>query len=326
MSLTSRPSLSKHARFGFQLQAQEGVEISDDVIWVPFTDTLDFFDIVANMEVFRQADYTGYDHLMFSAGQWFDGNAPMGLFPLTPVATVLTPLVDWIQSRDVYNQGEFATVFLRDEQGIRSVVDTKVAEATVTVTKGRPITFVLRLVGKSPGTDTPSASPYTGGPYIWQDGVIQVDFSPYGAGVLATDQEFESLEIRIDNVVEDAGEGLRITSGFNPRRLYNLSGIRATGTATRDYIDSNLYNQFLLQIADTFGTTADAALSLTLSRGGAQILFNLPRVRWTAVRQVAPGDNESRRITNVDFTALGSDIGDPPTGASPPITLTESDV
>ena len=309
MALTSQPALAKHARMGFGIQTAEGTEfLTDhnvaDLTVVPWNDTLDF-GRNPNLEVYRQADYLDCDHLVFSSGEWFEGGVPI---VIQPVVASMDVLLSWIQDRDSYNQGLFASVYIIDEWRQRKVMDVKVGEASITVNKGRPVDFALQLIGKSDGTQDASAiaNIQVAGPYVWNEGVVSV-VADVSLGALAADLEFEALEIRIDNSLEDAGEGLRITSGLNPRRLYNLSGIRCTGTFTRDFISAVYFTAWQAQYNNIFSSVNDGSLRLVLTRAAAALQLDMPRVKWMTVRADLPGDNESRIILNVDWMALGDE-------------------
>ncbi|MBW2003839.1 MAG: hypothetical protein JRI72_04390, partial [Deltaproteobacteria bacterium] len=203
MLLTVGPSLSKHARFGFALQSAEGTpeEGAANTNWLPFNDTLDFARM-GNAEIYQQADYTDYNHLMFSSGQWFEGGVPVAL---QPTVASLDDLISWVIDRDTmgYNQGMFATVFIVDQYRQREILEVKVREATITFTKGEVVRFTLGLVGKEEVTpyNGPVVDVDTGGPYIYKEATVTTDVG--GIGSLSADYEFEEKEVRIDNVLED---------------------------------------------------------------------------------------------------------------------------
>jgi len=320
MLLTTGPSLSKHARFGFALQSEEGVaeESAENVNWVPWNDTLDFAR-VGNVETYRQADYTDYDHLVFSSGQWFEGGVPVAL---QAVEASLDDLITWITDRSTmgYNQGRFATVFILDQYQSREILDVKVREAVITLVKRQVVSLTLDLVGKEPVTpyNGPEPDVVTGGPYIYQEATLSADVG--GIGSLSVDYDFEEIEVRINNVLEDPGEGMRLDGSFYPRTLYNLGGPDVSGRFVRDIPEkqgSDFFTKWIASLADTFGTTYDGALRISLARGGVTLQLDMPRVRWMDPRSDLPGDNRSRIQVTSDWLALGSDDG-----ATPPITLT----
>jgi len=311
----SYPALEKLTAFGFQLQTEEGTEVADDVLWVPFNDALDF-KLQTNMEPYRQGDYNDYLHLMFSTGQWFEGGVPVSLIP---DVTVLTDLFAWITTRDSYNQGKWASVYMYDTtRGIRSVVDVKVREATFRFEKGGIVRLDLALVGKKPGTESPTISFAEGrrtGPFLWRE--TQVSLNTGGASLTET-VDIEAAEVRIDNMVEEPAEGLRITdsNGQYPQKLYNVGAINCTGSFSRDFLDTSVYDAYKSQAGNTFGTTYDAQVQFILTRGAVSATLTVNRLQYTEYAADPSGTNEGRITEEVSWQALGSDDG-----STAPLTL-----
>lgn len=303
------PALNKHTLFGFALQSTEGTAITTGLTWIPTTDRTDFA-FQGNIQDFRQADYTNYQHLVYSSGAWWEGGWPISL---QPVDGSLTNLVTWITSRPHYNQGRFATVVLDDSLQARYAYDVKVATATFSFRKGEPINCTLQLIGKRTGSSCTLSTPNTGGPYLWSDTAVTT--GDYG-DTLSSDVNFESLEITIDNHVEAAEEGFRLTAANYPTRLYNIAGIDCFGSFDRDYVDTTWYDGYIAQIAAPFATTSNAAITAVLTRGGQALTFTMPRVIQKMVRREPDGSNEGRIVEGIDFKALGSDDGN-----TAPITL-----
>jgi hypothetical protein len=130
----------------------------------------------------------------------------------------------------------------------------------------------------------------------------------HGGGALAEDVACEQIRIVIENMLEDAAEGLRLVASKNPQHLYNLSGVRCRGAVSRDFTDSALY-------AD-FATGQEAALSVQLTRGASTASISLPRVLYTESDMGLPGSHEQRIVESVQFVALGS-----VDGLTAPVTL-----
>ena len=315
MSMT--PVLSKHTAFGFQIQETEGTEASDAVIWIPVDGTVDLKKRV-NRTFPRQADYVEGQHLHYSAGQWAQGG--LG-FVLVPDATVLADLFEWIFDRDSYNQGALATVYKYYERGgvgvYESFIDCKVGEATFTFEKGRPVGLGLSVVGRKPGVATPAVTMASvTGPFLYKETGISVS---YAGETIADTTELERAEIRIDNRLEDPGEGLRLTSGEDggkyPAHIYNLAAAEVSGSMTRDFVSDLLTTSFQAQADDDFGSTNDGQLVFELERGGASATITCNRVQWGEPGPDFPGDNETRITQDVEWTALMEDTATDPTPA-----------
>ena len=308
--MSSTPTLNKHTALGFQLQPLEGTEVSDDILWVPFNSTLDF-KIKTNRTQYRQADYSDYLHLLYSEGTWFEGGAPITLIP---DATVITALHTWITARDSYNQGRFASVFMYDDaRGIRAAMDVKVTEAMYRFEKGGLVGLELNLLGKKPGAASPAVNMPTArrtGPFLWKETAVTFDYG--GVGALAATVDIESAEVRIDNHVEGAAEGMRITatSGQYPQKLYNIAGIDCTGSFSRDFLDSNVYDQFVLAAEDDFDTDTDGGIQFVMTRGGVTATLLVNRFQYIGDHGGDPsGSNEGRMVDSVEWQGLGNDAG-----------------
>lgn len=313
--MASTPTLNKLTAFGFQLQDAEGIEKNNAVLWVPFNDTLDF-KLRTNMEPYRQSDYNDYLHLIYSTGQWFEGGLPISLIP---DAAVLTPLFQWITKEGSYNQGLFASCYIYDTaRTIRAAMDVKVREATFRFEKGGVVRLDLQCVGKKPGTGTPTISYAAGrrtGPFLWRE--TQVYLNTGGAS-LTENVDIEGAEVRIDRLLEDAAAGLRITgtNGQYPQKLYNLGGINCTGSFSRDFLNSAVYDTYLAQANDIFGTTYDAQVRFVMTRGGVTATLTVNRLQFTDHTADPNGSNEGRIVEDVQWQGLGSDDG-----ATAPVTL-----
>ena len=312
------PGLSKHTAFGFQLQTTEGTAVSSNVLWIPVDATVDFKHR-GNRTYPRQADYVEGEHLHYSAGEWWQGAVP---FILVPDATVLPDLLEWILDRDSYNQGAIATVYKYHIAGStgatwESVIDCKVQECTIGLEKGRPVSLALTVVGRKPGVATPAVSMATvTGPFLWKECQLQ---AAYGGGALATVIDIERTEIRINNRVEDPGEGLRLVSdadgGQYPQHIYNTAAAEISGSLTRDYVSAAISTAFGNQVADDFGSTYDGELTFTLVRGGVSLLLEAHRVQWEDPGPDFPGDNESRLTQDVGWKALWQNTAVTPNAA-----------
>lgn len=304
------PALNKHSVFVFAPQDEEGVEATTGWTSIPFSGTLDF-NLQGNMEAFEQSDGVQYLHLFYSSGAWFEGGVPI---VLSPEGGAFANLVEWITARDDANQAPFCTVWVKDDNLERGIVDVKVVEATINLSKGEPVTFSLTLRGKRPaeGEYPTEVTPDTGGPYLWKDSTVE---SGWYGGETEEDINFETLEIRIDNGVDDGGEGLRLTEGVYPTRLYNLNDMEVTGSFERDYIvdddgdglyGGDLYAAFIEQIENSFDDQGDFAMKLTLTRNDVDLEMDMPRIKFTDVGPALEGSNRGRIVQAVEFQAIAS--------------------
>lgn len=308
-TLLATPTLNKHSVFMFALQAAEGTEATANFTSIPFSGTLDF-NLQGNMEVFEQADGVKYPHHYYTAGAWFEGSVPL---VLSPEDGAFANLINWITYRDsTTNQGLFCTVWIVDDNMERGAIDVKVTEATISMRKGEPVTFGLTMRGKAPATAASAPTPTTagvGGPYLWSDGTVST--ANYGESP-TEDENMESLEIRIDNGVDDGAEGLRLTDSVYPIRLYNLNDMEVTGSFERDYITgdsgsgADFYDAFVSQVENSFSTSGDAAITVALSRGETGLTLTMPRVKFTDVSQPLEGSHRGRVVQTVEFTAIAS--------------------
>lgn len=308
MAYTTVPALNKHAKFLFAVQADEGTQASSGFTAVPFSGTLDF-ELQGNLTEFRQSDGSEYMHLMYSSGAWYEGSAPV---VVSPGMGAMTNLMNWIFNRDASNnQADFATCYVIDDVGVRSAVDVKVSECTITLRKGEPVTFALTLIGKGAADDTEPGTYNmdTGGPYLFSD--VTIKTADYNSSTVA-DDNFESMELRIDGGVDDGADGLRLTNSVNPVRLYNTTAIQMTGSFERDYITGEDGGQAYIDglksaVNNPFSTTGDLAVDIILSRNANELQFNMPRLKVTEVSQPIEGSDEGRQVQNVSFRALASD-------------------
>lgn len=306
-SKLATPTLNKHSIFMFAPQSAEGTQATTGFTSIPFSGTLDF-NLQGNMEAFEQSDGVEYLHHFYTAGAWFEGSVPL---VLSPEGGSFTNLINWITERDDDNQASFCTVWIVDDNMERGAVDVKVTEATISLRKGEPVTFGITLRGKKPteGEAPTTVTPDTGGPYLWSDGTVST--GNYGSST-SEDENMESLEIRIDNGVDDGAEGLRLTDSVYPIRLYNLNDMEVTGSFERDYIvadnggGSAFYDAFVSQVENPFSTTGDAAIDVTLTRSGTSLALSMPRVKFTDVSQPLEGSNRGRVIQTVEFNAVAS--------------------
>jgi len=296
-------ALAQEGAFGFGLQTQQGTYVAPTV-WLPLMsngsrgETLKWHKNYVTLDM---ADTNDFQSRYFSVGEWVAGQITV---PLIPGA--LTALLSWIQDRDQDNQGKWASLVVDCVNEVKQVTDAKVRRVTFDMAKGQPVMCTLEVVALKMQSGVPAAVAMpTAAPYLYREAAVEL---AVGGGALAEDVACEQIRLVIENMVEEAAEGLRLVSGVNPRHLYNLSGVRCHGAVSRDFVDNALY-------AD-FAAGQEAALRIELTRGASTATISLPRVLYTESDLGLPGSHEQRIVEAVQFRALGS-----LDGLTAPITL-----
>ncbi len=298
-------ALSHQGVFGFALQSAKGTFVNPDT-WLPLIQSggrgpADSVQLKNNYVPLDFADVNAYQSKYFAAGQWAEGALR---FPLIP--GVLSNVFSWIQDRDSYNQGKWASAVIDCVEEVKKLTDLKVRQATFDLIKGEPVVCTLQVAalqmesGTTPSPTMPSAAPY-----IFREATVEI---VTGGGSLAEDVNCEKMRIVADAALEDVDEGLRLAASAGPVQLYNLAGLRCWGAFSRDFVDNEVY-------AD-FAAGTEAALTITLERGAATAEIALPRILYTGDDLGLPGSNRQRIVEKVDFLALGSVDGE-----TPPLTL-----
>jgi len=288
-------ALSHQGAFGFALQSAKGSFVSPNT-WLPLIQEggrgpADSLQLKKNYVPLDLADVNAYQSKYFAAGAWAEGNLR---FPLIPGA--LSNLFSWIQDRDSYNQGKWASALIDCVEEVKKLTDVKVRQVTFDLIKGQPVVCTLQVAAlKMDSGTTPSPSMPTAAPYIFREATVEL---ATGGGALAEDVNCEKMRLVVDTALEDTDEGLRLAATAEPVQLYNLAGVRCWGAFSRDFVDNEVY-------AD-FATGTEAALTITLQRGEATAELALPRILYTADDLGLPGSNRQRIVEKVDFLALGS--------------------
>jgi len=290
-------ALSHEGAFGFALQSAQGSFVAPDT-WLPLMQDgrglADTVQLKHNYVALDLADVNEYQSKYFSAGQWAEGSLR---FPLIPGA--VANLFSWIQDRDSYNQGKWASALIDCVQEVKKLTDIKVRRATLDLIKGEPVICTLDVAAlKMEAGTTPSPDMPTAAPYIFQEATIEL---ATGGGALAEDVNCEKMRIVIDPLLEAVEEGLRLAATAEPVQLYNLAGLRCWGAFSRDFVDNEVYQDF--------ATGTEAALTITLQRDAATAELELPRILYQADDLGLPGSHRQRIVEKVDFLALGSTDG-----------------
>jgi len=286
-------ALAQEGAFGFGLQTEQGVYVAPSV-WLPLMsdgqrgETLKWHKNYVTLDM---ADTNDFESRYFSVGEWVEGQITVPLIPGS-----LTALLSWIQDRDQDNQGKWASLVVDCVNEVKQVTDAKVRRVSINMTKGEPVTCTLDVVALKMASGVPAAvNMPTAAPYLYREAGVEI---AVGGEDLEEDVACEQIRLVIENMIEDAAEGLRLVGGVNPRHLYNLSGVRCRGALSRDFVDSALY-------AD-FAAGQEAALRIELTRGASTATISLPRVLYTESDLGLPGSHEQRIVETVQFVGLGS--------------------
>lgn len=257
-----------------------------------------------NRDWFRMADYQDFSlsGLVRSQGEWWEGDVEVALLPGS-----VAELIECIQTRGAYNQQYFCSAYFHMAHLSRRIWDAKVVRARFRWTKADIVrcTLTFAALDGDQTADATGSWPAIALPYQWKETAVQLEAA---GGGLTADVHMEDLEFTVDNFAHDLGDGLRITDNRagKPQVLYNLSGIGCEGSFTRDFVDTDVWTDFLN------GTVAD--MTLTLTRG-TTLTFTIKNMVYGSFTGGIPGDNASRVSTTTPFQA-GS-----PDGIVAPIVL-----
>lgn len=291
-------ALSHQGVFGFALQTVKGSFSAPDT-WLPLmqeggSGAADTVQLKHNYILLDLADGNEYQSKYYSAGRWAEGSLR---FPVIP--GVVSNLFSWIQDRDSYNQGKWASALIDCVHEVKKLTDIKVRRATFDLIKGEPVLCTLDVAALTmeAGT-TPSPNMPTAAPYIFQEATVEL---ATGGGAAVEDINCEKISIVVDTLLEDVEEGLRLAATAGPVQLYNLAGVRCWGAFSRDFADNEVY-------AD-FATGTEAELTITLQRDAVTATLTLPRILYAADDLGLPGSHRQRIVEKMDFLALGSTDG-----------------
>jgi len=293
-------ALAQDGSFGFAIQTQKGEFTTPDT-WLPVINAGENIQLEKNYLTLDMADTVAYESKYLSTGQWAAGRIVVPLIP-----GVLTNLLSWIQDRDGYGQGKWASLLVDCVNDIKKLRDAKVRTATFQFAKARPVTCTLEVAAlhMESGLTASPVMPATA-PYIYQEAAIEL---VTGGGEPAADVNCEAITITVETMLEDCAEGMRLAASPEPLQLYNTAGCRVRGSFARDFVDNAVYADFV--------DGEEAALSIELTRGANTASLTLPRLLYVRDELGLPGSHEQRLVERVQFVALGSTDG-----LTPPITL-----
>lgn len=303
------PALAAYGQFGFELQSAQGSQaLGTSPAWLPLC-APNGFQWVPNIRVLDAGDSTAYERAAHSGGQWWAGAVKFYLCPGHASA-----ISAWIQDRDEYGQGKFATVWQSDVLGDgttvwRQVMDVKVASAAFEFSPGGAVVVTLSLVGISNATSSLPANytPSITAPYIVKDCVF--DYIPDAAVGTHDGWNLKTLSLNINNHVQSPEDGMRLNSSYNPYRLYNEGYVSVAGSFIRDYQDQQIESAIQKQaeygvgLDDWWDQTYDGALTVTMSRG-VTLTVTVARVRYTDWNNQLLGSRVGALNEAVQFVGL----------------------
>jgi hypothetical protein len=297
-------ALSLDGSFGFALQSVKGTYVTPTT-WLPLVSLGsgrgESIEQKKNYVLLDMADGKSYQTSYYSAGEWAEGQVKV---PVVPGS--VSALFSWMQDRDGDNQGKWGSVLVDCINHVKKLTDVKVRKAALDFEKGQPVTCLLDVYGlKMEAGIAATPTMPVAAPYIFREATVQL---VKGGGSIAEDVNCEAVHVVMDNVVEDAAEGLRLQESGEPLQLYNLAGVRCYGALSRDFVDHALFQDFM--------AGREASLLLTLERGSAVATVTLPRIIYSDSDMGLPGSHSERIVEKVGFIALGS-----ADGLTPPVVL-----
>ena len=280
--------------FGYDVQGAKGTAETTIANWFPLTAD-EAVELDRNIRILEWADYRDFPAMHVSMGQFGQGTVQHALYP-----GLLTDWLDWVETRDADLQGKWGTMVFHIKHLTKLFYDAKVRTATIDLVKNDPVLCTLdvgALHAEDDDTDysaqvsMPTVDPYkfVESTYKWPDGSTAFN-------------QIEACQIVVDNSVEDIAEGFRGDGGPYPREMYNLHGIKATGSFTLDTKNDDEWDRFRL------GQTGD--LNVLLTNGANTVTLDMPRTLTTRDPIHVPGRVADRVRATVEFTALGSVAGD----------------
>jgi hypothetical protein len=304
------PALAAYGQFGFELQSVEGSQaLGTDPAWLPLC-APNGFQWVPNIQILNMGDSLYYERAAFSGGQWWAGAVK---FYLTPGHA--SAISSWIQTRDAYGQGKFATVWQLDTRGDgtsvwRGVGDVKVASASFEFTPRSPVVVTLNLLGISAAASVAnSVAVATAAPYITKDCVFS--YIPNASVGTSDGWNLKNLTLNINNHLQSPEEGMRLNSSYCPYRLYNEGYMSVSGSFLRDYQDQQIEAAIHSQaewgtaLDDWWEQTYDGSLVVTMTRG-VVLTATVARVRYTDWSNQLPGSRVGALNEAVQFAGLSS--------------------
>jgi len=308
------PSPSKETILGFQAQVAEGTGIDSSVIWCPYNESTDLGQR-GGLIAFDQADTVHQRNIAIPDGRWWEGSMPITLRPVAPLVSALFGASGILNSaaRDNYNRGPVFTVFRVDKvAGVQRTLagkDCRVASWTLGATagQGEVISFSMDIRGKSDFATSVTPSGSFGAPYLWTESSVRIKL---GGGAWAADINFEELEISGEENLSDISAGMRLGSGLNPHKLDNMGDQEVRITATRDQVDTLLYDQWILQRANSGIDSGNAmGLEFILTSGGQTITLTANRCGIAEYTDSLPGSKVGLKKEAISFDCYASADG-----------------
>ena len=304
------PSLSKHSIVGFSIQSAYDTPNTANIRWVPFAAGSLTFGQAGTNQLFEQSNRADWPTEVIADGDFASGDIPMIFRPDT---NTLTDLVDWVQTRDVYNQCKWATVYIVERvdgtDRVEAWQDVKIQRMTISVQGGQAAEVSLTCVGRKEytghGVSAPANTDY-GAPLIWSGAAITASWD---AGSYVADVDFEQVTFVYETNADDPLNGHRIAGSLNPTRIWNTGGERVSIDTTRDFVDLTYKTAFDSHLRS--GPDAgvyDLGLKLVLT-GTAVLTITCPRISIQSHPRSMQGGTNVRNTEDITFDALGSADG-----------------
>lgn len=308
------PALSKHTIWGFALQTDFDVPNTTpgDINWWSYDNTLTYGQAGGN-ELFDVSDMKDSPSEALSTGDW--GAGDIG-FPLYADATRLNDLVEWISTRNSYNQPTYASLYLVSMIGGSYVVegwqDVAVAQAQLELRARAVVRVTLSLLGRKeqiPCSVSYPAAPELGVPYNFNAVSVQANWNEGG---YEGDTSIMSATIVHDNMLAPAEDGFTFAGSLNPTYLEADGGYRATLDLEKKFLNSTWFTAFKSHLRSAGYITGDGKVNLGLSfiiTGTSTLTVELPELLLNDHPRNWPSGTASRIPETMRAAALRSRDG-----------------
>jgi len=277
----------KDCLWAYALQASEGTAVtSTGQITLPLPAGADL-EADPHYSFVHYANGVAYERVFTEGGTWAEGDVRVPLIP-GYVGDIFTWILDG-----------WATVWM-DLGGVtKKFYDVRVKKATFTFAAGKTPECTLSLIAKRVATgEAITVAP----PDAWEYKCKEIGFkASWNSGTPATDKTLRGLTIEIDTCLESGEEGMRIAAQDYPETLESKMGPIVTGTITRDFSSSALYN--------AWKNGSVGSMAVVMARGSNTATITIPNVFYGAHPLKIPDDGfvteevQYHGITSADGTA-----------------------
>ncbi|MDD3493890.1 MAG: hypothetical protein PHZ19_10390 [Candidatus Thermoplasmatota archaeon] len=301
LAATNVPVPHKACFLGMALQVAKGTARDQPTILMPVHEDVDV-NPDQNIQFFQYHDgrYSGPRHF-FVGGYTVPGTLRLPIYPAMmisagnaggyedPAATPVVPADDrsdigrWAFQRTAEAngiQGLWATLFLDAVHARKKIADVKVLSGQIMAQYGQMLILELSVLGAAVPVDwTPSlgSTDYIGDdldPYTYQHCAIALEHE--GQTLHTADRSTQDHTLSFDNMVASPDEAGTLAGQLPPLYLPNGEAATWTGTFSRHFFNSLVYEAFLQR------KTVDYTLTATSTDPANILTINMPRCLYTA--------------------------------------------